>query len=68
MSALLDSLCGESRLMVIAENEAAMDIPPVCEWPPVRVETATEYALRRALENDARALELQLNGSGRRPW
>lgn len=67
MSALLDSLCGRDRLDVIATNEAAMDIAAVCEWPPVRVETATEYALRRAREAYLRALELQLNGSGRRP-
>lgn len=33
----------------------------------VPVESATDYARRRARENDARALDLQLNGSGVRP-
>lgn len=29
-----------------------------------RIESATEYAQRRARENDARAFSVQLNGSG----
>lgn len=32
------------------------------------LESATDYARRKARENDARAFAAQLNGSGVRPW
>lgn len=51
MSALLDSLLSADRLADIAANEAAMLLRP---WEPM--ESATEYAQRRAREQYERAL------------
>jgi hypothetical protein len=42
---------------------------PAQDWPDGAArESATEYAQRRASENDLQALYLQLNGSGEKPW
>lgn len=51
----------------LSEDDRALatlfTLPAEADLP---LETATQYAQRRARENDRRALDIQLNGSGHR--